>query len=1089
MRQSASFLLIALILCTLSLVFSATFQATAMPNAPTLEWDAAFGGLDADFANDVQPTSDGGYIVVGVGSQGNNQNMYVVKTDSLGQLLWQHSFSLGNHAERAYSVLETQDGGYLVLGSAYLPAAAAFRPWLVRLNSEGSLLWSTENGLTTAVTVRSGIVRGLELADGRFLIAGASNSFSNVQEPWIMTVTPTGDLESLTLYDPLAFGYGTGTYFEDLIPTADGGFALVGVSSPPATGEAFLWKFDAAAQPEWSRLYGVSEPYYLRAAFGVTAQSDGGYLLAGCELPNCNHAMLLKTDAQGDVVWTRQYLTTDYSQARAVLERDDGSLLLLRVRYAAAGSTSYRSELLELDADGALLSVTPIPGGAFTTSLTRLRPTLDGAGFVAAGNKSETNGYALDMYLIKGSFAAGGNTPPTAVADAFTTSENSPLILPAPGVLGNDSDADGDELTAVLIAPPAQGELELWPDGSFSYTPTLGFAGQAVFLYRAADGSAVSATTPVTITVQEALNNVPNPQPDNYETPFATPLVVTAPGVLSNDSDPDGDALTAVLITPPAQGELELWLDGSFNYTPTLGFFGDDFFAYAAADGTAVSAPVTVTLRTGPPAGYALAWEATFGDVDADLAYDVWPTSDGGFLATGVGSAGNLQSLYVVKTDALGQLLWQQTFSLSNYREAGFSAMEAPDGGYVLIGSAYLPSAVAFRPWLLKLDAAGNLLWSTENGLTQTLDVDSAVVRGLALPNGNIVVVGGSNTFSSVQEPWRALVTPQGELFSFTPLPPLVTDYGAGTFIEAIAPTADGGFVLAGTASPPLLGYAFLWKFSATAEPQWAQLYGAAGFRVAHGVRQTADGGYILTGCELPNCTQTMVVKTDAQGQPAWVRSYAGEGNTRGTDVVPRPAGGYLLAQLRQTAVGAIDVASDLLELDEAGNVLTAAQLGSASYATQVARLRLSGGGDGFVLAGYRRETASVAPQLYLARGLFVALPPLPPQAMPDSFAALTDTPLTGHNVLWNDHDANGDALTAVLVSDAAHGALQLWADGTFSYHAPAAFVGVDTFSYRASDGLHMSAPVLVTLEVTAVADPPPTYSLYLPFLSAISGE
>lgn len=491
-------------------------------------------------------------------------------------------------------------------------------------------------------------------------------------------------------------------------------------------------------------------------------------------------------------------------------------------------------------------------------------------------------------------------------------------------------------------------------------------------------------------------------------------------------------------------------------------------------------------LATSATQSLSLEWDATYGGPDADFAYDVLPTSDGGFLATGVRSNGYWQDLSVIKTDAEGQLMWEQTISLSNYTEQGISAGETPDGSYVIIGSAYIPAVYSYRPWLLKLDATGNILWSTENGLTQTINVDSAIIRGLVRSDGKIVIVGGSNTFTNVQDPWLAIVLPNGELFNLTFLEPPVTGYGEGLFFESIAPTADGGFVLAGTASPPLTGHALLWKFSAAAQPQWVRLYGDDGFRVAEGVQQTADGGYILTGCNLANCTDTMVVKTDAQGFTSWTNIYPDENNeiTTGRDIITQPDGGYLLVQSRVEAIGATDMAADLLELDANGNLLTKVPVGEMAYATSLERLRAVAGENAFVLAGFQRQTAESASDFYLAKGEFASLPPLPPQTTADIFTVEAGTMLAGYDVLQNDFDPNGDTLTAVLVDDVAHGVLAMHADGKFTYEPAAGFVGADQFTYYAYDGQHMSQFTTVTITVTAVTISAPDHTIYLPLIN-----
>jgi uncharacterized repeat protein (TIGR01451 family) len=90
---------------------------------------------------------------------------------------------------------------------------------------------------------------------------------------------------------------------------------------------------------------------------------------------------------------------------------------------------------------------------------------------------------------------------PIATNDAYTTTEDTALTVPAPGLLANDSDGDGDGLTAVLTTPPTNGAISLNADGSFTYTPTLNFSGSDSFTYQANDGANNSNTADVTITV------------------------------------------------------------------------------------------------------------------------------------------------------------------------------------------------------------------------------------------------------------------------------------------------------------------------------------------------------------------------------------------------------------------------------------------------------------------------------------------------------------------------------------------------------------------------------------------------------------
>jgi VCBS repeat-containing protein len=192
------------------------------------------------------------------------------------------------------------------------------------------------------------------------------------------------------------------------------------------------------------------------------------------------------------------------------------------------------------------------------------------------------------------------NDAPTARADSYSTDEDTALTVGAPGVLGNDTDVDGDALSARLVSGPAHGTLTLNADGSFTYTPASNYNGSDAFTYRANDGAADSVVATVTLTVT-AVNDAPTAGADSYSTNEDTTLTVSAPGVLGNDADVDGDTLSAVLVSGPANAaSFTLNPDGSFAYTPAANFFGSDSFTYKPTDGAAAGNTVTVALTVNP---------------------------------------------------------------------------------------------------------------------------------------------------------------------------------------------------------------------------------------------------------------------------------------------------------------------------------------------------------------------------------------------------------------------------------------------------------------------------------------------------------
>jgi len=181
------------------------------------------------------------------------------------------------------------------------------------------------------------------------------------------------------------------------------------------------------------------------------------------------------------------------------------------------------------------------------------------------------------------------------MADAYTTAEDTTLSIAASGVLANDTDVDGDPLSSVLVSGPSHGTLSLNANGSFTYAPALNYNGPDSFSYKANDGTANSGVAVVNLTVT-AVNDAPVGNSDAYQTKQNVSLSVPAAGVLANDSDVDGNPLSAILATGPANGVLTLNANGSFAYTPNAGFVGTDSFTYRASDSLLSSNLVTVTI-------------------------------------------------------------------------------------------------------------------------------------------------------------------------------------------------------------------------------------------------------------------------------------------------------------------------------------------------------------------------------------------------------------------------------------------------------------------------------------------------------------
>ena len=191
------------------------------------------------------------------------------------------------------------------------------------------------------------------------------------------------------------------------------------------------------------------------------------------------------------------------------------------------------------------------------------------------------------------------NDAPIAVNDSYTVSEGGTLNISAPGLLNNDTDADGDTLrvNATAITPPSNGTLTLSADGSFIYIHNGAEATNDSFTYEITDGLA-TATAMVSITLTPE-NDVPIAVNDSYTLKEGGTLNISVPGLLSNDTDADGDALrvNTTAIATPSNGTLTLNTDGSFTYIHNGNEATNDSFAYEITDGLATAAAmVSITL-------------------------------------------------------------------------------------------------------------------------------------------------------------------------------------------------------------------------------------------------------------------------------------------------------------------------------------------------------------------------------------------------------------------------------------------------------------------------------------------------------------
>jgi len=322
------------------------------------------------------------------------------------------------------------------------------------------------------------------------------------------------------------------------------------------------------------------------------------------------------------------------------------------------------------------------------------------------------------------------NDPPVLVNDQFAMllpDASGNYVVADPGVLANDSDADGDVLVATIETNVASGTVQLRPTGGFTYTPPVTGApvGNLSFTYRVNDGFGPSS--PATVTF--SLNHPPIAVDDRIELlrqANGSWYVAAPSGVLANDSDPDGAALTVSLVQGPAIGSISLAPNGAVTYIPPAGDLptGELSFTYQASDGRLTSRVATVTFvllnraptavddtnlivgSTGTFGQYALAANLSLLANDSDLDGDAITATLVSNVSVGsVTLAANGRFIYQAPTNApLPNYALSFTYrvsdgqSLSNVATATFT-IASPAGSLASGSSAsYSSGSTSFSP-------------------------------------------------------------------------------------------------------------------------------------------------------------------------------------------------------------------------------------------------------------------------------------------------------------------------------------------------------------------------------------------------------
>lgn len=329
----------------LSLIFCITFIYAQPPD--TL-WTKTYGGTSGDVGLAAQYTSDGGYIIAGwtYSFGAGIQDFYVVKIDSLGNTLWTKTYGDTSY-ERAYSVQETFDGGFVIVGETWSFGAGGSDIYLVKINVSGDTTWTKTYGDTGYEWGRS----VLQTSDGGYIITGTTDSYgAGSYDIYLIKTDSTGD----TLWTKTYGGINTDESCS-FIKTNDDSYVIVGYTNSFGAGsyDIYIIKINATGDTLWTRTYGEGG---VDIGSAINLTSDGGYIVTG----NTNSfgadsidVFLMKIDSLGNSQWTKTYGGIEIDFGSSVQETYDGGLIVVGGSNSfAEGSSGFDVYLIKTNSVG-----------------------------------------------------------------------------------------------------------------------------------------------------------------------------------------------------------------------------------------------------------------------------------------------------------------------------------------------------------------------------------------------------------------------------------------------------------------------------------------------------------------------------------------------------------------------------------------------------------------------------------------------------------------------------------------------------------------------------------------------------------------
>lgn len=456
--------------------------------APAEAWNLSYGGSSSDYAYSVKQTDDDGYVIVGQTSSfgAGSSDAWMIKTDANGIEEFNKTYG-GSSSDYAYSVKQTNDNGYIVAGKTSSFGAGSSDAWMIKTDTNGTEEWNQTFGRNVDDYARS----VMQTDDGGYAFAGRTSlldeSYQFKDYAW-MVKTDSNGIEEWNQ----TFGDDDGSdYAYSIMPTSDSGYIIAGETSSfgKSNRDAWLIKTDANGNEEWNQTFDGYDGSYSDEAHSAKQTDDGGYIIAG-EKTNLGGSIsiwLIKTDSNGNMIWNQTFGNQQSGKMYDVWATNDGGYIITGNTESSTISFKYDGYVLKTDSQGNELWNKTV-GGSDNDYLYSLTMTDDDE-FIAVGEILHAGEWYTEAWMVK------------LEAESFFVEVNESKLLT---ITLNATDIDGDSITYNTNA--TFGTLA---DNVFTWTPDYDDNGIYYVEFNVYDGS-IDDTEIVTLTVNNVITEFIN---------------------------------------------------------------------------------------------------------------------------------------------------------------------------------------------------------------------------------------------------------------------------------------------------------------------------------------------------------------------------------------------------------------------------------------------------------------------------------------------------------------------------------------------------------------------------------------------------